>query len=205
MGRLRLTKRLHDDNSFSLSVGAGNTRFATVNVDVVYNKNLDIVADTFNLPFQNGVFNSVLFCDILEHLPKGKEKEALLEIRRVINGCLLLTTPNNIPIFTYLDPAYYQVGHRHYDIDYVKTLLIESGFELQSIFASGGMWHMIYLLFRYLIYFRLKRIFRTSSDFTPKKLILKVDEQYNYKTDGGYVIFAKATANTQSTDIHDNL
>lgn len=199
IGRLRLIQRLHDPDKFSLSVGAGDTKFATVNIDIKRDVKPDIVASVFHLPFRDGIFESALFCDVLEHIPPGTERDALVEIKRVLNGVLLLTTPNNIPLFTYLDPAYYQVGHRHYDIDHVKTLLKETGFESSKIFASGGIWHMVYLLFRYLVYFRLKRILRTPSDITPRGLIRKMDNEYNRSRGVGYTIFAQATTSIPNT------
>lgn len=53
-----------------------------------------ISASIFRLPFPNDSFDTVLFIFVIEHLPPGKDLEAMVELRRVVKdgGRVLVTT-----------------------------------------------------------------------------------------------------------------
>jgi len=106
---LSLESNTSSSSSLSLSVGSGRTRLADVNLDLDPNCNPDVVASATHLPFRNDVFDLVLFTDVIEHLPRGEERNALKEIVRVLrrHGKIVLSCPNNIPLFTFLDPAFW--------------------------------------------------------------------------------------------------
>ena len=90
-----------------------------------------VQASAVALPFAAGTFDTVVFSEVLEHLPAGTERRALEELRRVIapQGHLLLTTPHK-GWFAWLDPmdarrrmGFADAGHRHYTRDEIESLL----------------------------------------------------------------------------------
>lgn len=63
----------------------------------------DVVGDIRNLPFDNNSFDAVLACQILEHIPFSDFKKALLELRRVSRGTVVVSLPyshNYLEFFT---------------------------------------------------------------------------------------------------------
>ena len=113
--------------------------------------------DLFNIedrrfPYDDGSFEVVLFCEILEHLlmdPVG----VLTEIRRVLvdDGCLVLTTPN-VARFdnacrlvtgeNIYDPysgfGPYGRHNREYTMRELRALLAFVGFEVEEAFSGDG-------------------------------------------------------------------
>lgn len=65
------------------------------------------VGNATNLPFDNNYFDTVVSWEVIEHIPKGTEKEMLSEIRRVLKkgGAIYISTPNNSMFSNILDPA----------------------------------------------------------------------------------------------------
>jgi len=129
-GRLRVINKIsHAINSFikglTLSVGSKETRFASINLDIDAQVKPDVVGDARNLPFRSEVFGLIYFTDVIEHNPKEDEVRVLNEIHRVLKSCglLIFSTPNHRKLFTFLDPAYYLINHRHYTTEVIKKLL----------------------------------------------------------------------------------
>src|SRR5436309_13389156 len=93
-GRLQVIQKLKHDGSPSVSIGSSITRFSDVNVDVSRECFPDMVADAVHLPFVSGAISEVVFTDVIEHLPRGFEQNALTEIHRILSerGRLLLST-----------------------------------------------------------------------------------------------------------------
>jgi predicted SAM-dependent methyltransferase len=136
VGRLRIVKQLARWNhGLSLDIGCKNVRLGAVNVDLDPVVRPDLVADVLHLPFRNESFSLVYFADVIEHLPSGEENTALSEIFRVLrkNGTLILTTPNDMRIYSILDPARYIVKHRHYKMRLLEKIVENSGFTLLNI------------------------------------------------------------------------
>lgn len=52
-------------------------------------------ADGANLPFEDGTFDFVYSCDVLEHIPEEKRQSFLLEAARVAKRCAILCFPFN--------------------------------------------------------------------------------------------------------------
>ncbi len=54
-----------------------------------------VVASAVNLPFRQHAFELITMYEVIEHIPKGKEKNCLSECKRVLyeKGTLLLSTP----------------------------------------------------------------------------------------------------------------
>lgn len=174
-------------NDYSLSIGAGNTCFGTINIDKYKTQYIDIIASALYLPFRKNSFKTIIFTEVIEHIPKHTELRSLKEIKRVMKDKLIITTPHDVPLYTYLDPAKYQVSHRHYKLSFINKLMKDAEFTNYRIYCKGNTWALIYLLYRYIIYFRINRLFNPKIDVTPKWLIKKVND--SYKSIGNYTIY----------------
>ena len=194
-GRLRVIKELvSKSEGISLSIGCKETRFGDINVDIDPIAKPDVVTDALNLPFKDSIFDLIYFTDVIEHLPENTEIQALKEIYRVMKpeGYLILTTPNDKPIYTYLDPAKYVIGHRHYKIKDIQKM-IKTGFKVEKIFTAGGFWDLAGILWYYFVIYPLKKISGVNLPYNPKILLNKTDKEYNLrKKEGGYTIFVIA-------------
>ena len=187
-GRLRVIKELASKSEgISLSIGCNETRFGNINVDIDSDANPDVVTDALNLPFKDNIFNLVYFTDVIEHIPENTEIQALKEIYRVLKPeeYLILTTPNDRPIYTYLDPAKYVVGHRHYKIKDIKKMIESSSFKVDKIFTAGGFWDLAGILWYYFITYPLKKISGVNLPYNPKILLNKTDKEYNLRKKEG--------------------
>jgi len=195
-GRLRIIKEYTSKiKGFSLNIGCKETSFGDVNIDIDHNTCSDSIADVLNLPFKDNTFDLVLFTDVIEHIPENTELRALSEIYRVLKlgGRLILTTPNDRPIYTYLDPAKYIVGHRHYKTKEIIDMIENVGFRVEKVFTMGGFWEMIGVLWYCFITYPIKKIFNINLSYVPKSLMIKIDKEYNnYKHKDGYTIFIVA-------------
>lgn len=136
------------------------------------------------LPVANGVADFVVMFDTIEHVPQKSEALALKEANRILKkgGRLVLSTPNKNFWTTLLDPAWY-FGHRHYRVDYLKSILRKAGFEVEKLEIRGGIWFSIYLLWQYV----MKWVFRKPLAVN-KFLVTKDDEQFSEK-EGIHTIF----------------
>ena len=104
--------------------------------------------DVLNLDFPKDIFDRVVMFDVIEHVPKGKEKEAINQIKKVLKseGKLVISTPaRNFTKF--LDPAWY-FGHRHYTIDEVKDML-GADFVVEKAVIRGKFYDILGLLLFY--------------------------------------------------------
>jgi SAM-dependent methyltransferase len=98
-----------------------------------------VAGSIFNLPFCDGSFDAASLFDVIEHLPKGSEEDALREISRVLEpaGKLYFSTPHASPIHTPMDPVWC-IGHRHYRRVTIQRLLRSVGFTVDRMFVAGG-------------------------------------------------------------------
>jgi SAM-dependent methyltransferase len=192
-GRLKIIEKLGSKIKFSLNVGSKETTFGSINLDIKPSATTHVVGDARKLPFKSQIFELVYFTDVVEHLPKGEEIIALKEISRVLgkNGELVLSTPNNRLLFTFLDPAFWTISHRHYTHREIIRLLEKTGFEISIIFSSGCLWACIGNLWYCLIIYPLKRIFKRNFLVPPFIRTLE-DKEYDFQYKYGYTIFVKA-------------
>lgn len=191
--RLRIIKRMCSVPMFSLSVGSKETRMANINLDIDVKSSPDIVGTAAYLPFKDKAFERILFSDVIEHLPSSDEIPALREICRVlkVGGELILSTPNDVLLYTILDVARYIMTHRHYKKDYICYLLENCGFEIESGFTAGGYWDCLNNLWYCLIVYPLNRIFNLKLPFAPQPMLALADKQYEQPNGQGYTIFVK--------------
>jgi SAM-dependent methyltransferase len=150
-------------------VGAKETRLAAINIDVERYRGLDAICTVTHLPFKSSCFWSVLFADVIEHLPPKDEKFALGELARILqpNGRLLITTPNKRLLYKVLDPAWVLRGHRHYGRDDLVHPILDAGLTILKEGTFGLPSELLYLLIMYSTY-PVKMIIGKYPDFLPK-------------------------------------
>lgn len=124
-----------------------------------------IIGKAQRLPFAENTFETVIFSEVIEHLPKNTEKEALDEIHRVLQpkGSLVLTTPNKHLLSILFDPAYFLSGHRHYSLDELQKFIENSGFRILKKFIRGNIFQLIDSNLRLLSKHLLDRNFKTPT------------------------------------------
>lgn len=103
------------------------------------------------LPFPNSYFDTVVFFDVIEHLPRNTEGEALKEISRVIKpkGTLILSTGYKQLLSIILDPAYFLIDHRHYSEKELSNLLKDAEFKTKNVYLAGNIKGLLLSLFSY--------------------------------------------------------
>jgi ubiquinone/menaquinone biosynthesis C-methylase UbiE len=180
-GRLSVISELVRDSGLVLNLGGKSTGFGNVQVDIDSNCKPNIIASALCLPFKSNAFDQILFTDVIEHLPEGKENQALTEIWRVLKsrGILVLSTPNRRLIFMLMDVAWY-FGHRHYTITQLLSLLETSGFAIERAFTRG---YMIEAAGRLLF---TNRLTASLSDQWFRK---RISMEYSRDRDNGYTLF----------------
>jgi SAM-dependent methyltransferase len=122
-----------------------------------------VEGSVLSLPFIDESFDAVCFFDVIEHLPRGSEKQALSEIARILQrgGRLYFSTPHASPLHTPLDPVW-ALGHRHYRQRTIRQLLESTGFTIDRLFVAGGvvegLEHIRLLLYKHLAHRTQPRI-----------------------------------------------
>lgn len=116
------------------------------------------LGSALKIPFKDNTFDMVIFLEVLEHLPKGNERKAFMEIARVLkkNGNLVFSAPNRHPISCLLDQAWF-LGHRHYDLAFIKRILTENNFIIDNVFLYGGIWELLRMTSHYFFKWALGR------------------------------------------------
>jgi len=111
-----------------------------------------------SLPFLNNSFELITMFDTIEHLPKGTEQSALVEIARVLEpgGELVLSTPYDSLRARLLDPAWY-LGHRHYSEAGLHRLMARAGLEVRATSRGGAIWESLGMLVFYIWKWGLRR------------------------------------------------
>ncbi|NQU86612.1 MAG: methyltransferase domain-containing protein [Mariniphaga sp.] len=108
----------YSDDALLLVIGGGPIRHHKnmINLNIQLIKNVDIVADAYNLPYNDNCVDAIFIDAVLEHL--HNPMVAIMEMRRVLKkgGRILSMTP--FLQFYHADPNHYQnltlAGHEHY-------------------------------------------------------------------------------------------
>jgi ubiquinone/menaquinone biosynthesis C-methylase UbiE len=180
-----MTAKLARQSLFTLNLGSKATMFGDIRVDLSRDGTPDVVADALHLPFKPGIFQQVIFAEVLEHIPKMTEVRCLKEIARVMkdDGISVLSTPSsNHFLFTVLDPAFWLIKHRHYKPSDVNDFITRAGFSIEKSFFSGFVMTMLANFFynKWLLGL-LQRILEAASD-----------NEYSKCYSRGYTIFMLA-------------
>lgn len=147
-----------------LEIGVG-TRFVSryllthdiviITCDIDAEKHPDVVASVTKLPFSDNTFDTVIACEILEHLPYEESSAALQELHRVTSKWLVVSLPDATPAaviqfpipyikkikFLLNIPAFFppvhritkhghhwEIGKRNYPLARIKGDIAKSGF-----------------------------------------------------------------------------
>ncbi len=109
------------------------------------------VGDALKLNFKDKSFDAVTILDVIEHIPKGTESICLDEIWRVLKdkGYIIISTPHSHPLSTFLDPAFFIIGHRHYSEKNLRSLLNLAKFKIIKTKKTGGLVRIATTLIEY--------------------------------------------------------
>lgn len=179
---------------FAVSIGSSVTRLADVNLDIRRKVLPDIVADACHLPLRSEIADCVIFTDVVEHLPRGKEREAFSEIFRILRSGAraVISTPSATPLFKVLDPSWYISGHRHYSIPSLIEMIEESGLTCTLRFEAGFLASMLGVLWYSLVSYPAKRLLRASVPYSPRILRRHEEKEYRLVGKGRFTIFVIA-------------
>jgi SAM-dependent methyltransferase len=64
---------------------------ATLRKEGVYDEVRE--GSALDLPFEDHSFDTVIACEVMEHLPPGSGRSLVAELRRVASACVIVTTP----------------------------------------------------------------------------------------------------------------
>lgn len=134
--------------------------------------------NALDLKFKNKYFDTVTILDVIEHIPEGTEEKCLNEINRVLkpDGHLIVSTPHSHPLSTFLDPAFYLIGHRHYSEKKLRKLLNIAGFKILKVKKTGGLTRITTTLLEYFFKHILRKRYVMS-----KSLEKKIRDEYKSK------------------------
>ncbi|MDO8659044.1 MAG: class I SAM-dependent methyltransferase [Candidatus Parcubacteria bacterium] len=127
------------------------------------------------LPFKDNSFDTIIFLDVIEHIPAQTELTCLKEINRVLKpkGILILSTNYKHPVGVLFDPSFWAFGHRHYGKSELKNMLTQTGFHTKRIITSGRFWRIV----TFNTSMVAKHIFKIKLDY-PKWIKKKVLEDF---------------------------
>ena len=139
LDRWATIESLLEPRAFTLNVGSREMPYGDVKVDKDTSFRVSAFASVLALPFKPESFDQVIFADVIEHLPRNSETDALREIWRVLHfgGALILSTPHHFLPYTLLDVRWY-FGHRHYTKESLIRLVTDTGFSIRAFFLKGG-------------------------------------------------------------------
>ncbi len=149
-----------------------------------------VVGSASKMPLKDSSFDTVVAWEVIEHIPKNTEQGFFKEVYRLLkkNGTFYISTPHQATFSTYLDPAFWLIGHRHYSYRKLVQYGLENNFVVEKVTVTGGIWTAISLINMYVS----KWIFRRER-FFKNFFLAKEDEEY--RRHGFYNIFIKYRKN----------
>ncbi len=138
------------------------------------------------LPFEDGVFDTVVAWDVIEHIPKGTEARMMKEVSRVLkdHGILYLSTPNKALASRVTDPAWWLLGHRHYSSAELRRLAERHGFDTLESRVMGAWWEVVNIFNLAISNHLLRRPIMFQKSFEHN-----IDREY--RSDGFMTVFMK--------------
>ena len=101
--------RTNPKNALEIGKGSGVVSFVLQNqgidvttLDVDKRVSPDVVGDVRQLPFRDKSFDTVLCCQVLEHLPFSDFEQSLKELRRVARDYVVISLPEPFSTYFYL-------------------------------------------------------------------------------------------------------
>ncbi len=109
-----------------------------------------------------GTFDTIIFLDVIEHLPKGTETTVLRHLNRMLKagGVLILSTMAHHAL-NVIDPAWL-FGHRHYRVKELLGMVEGSGFKTMELLRIGNLYWDLDMLLFYFYKHILRRRYQTS-------------------------------------------
>ena len=147
-----------DENDDALSVARRNFPHFSFEQCQLMSGNEEFVAK------HQGTFDTVIFLDVIEHVPKGKEVVALQFFRKLLkpDGVLIVSTMRS-HFLNPIDPAW-MLGHRHYSKKNLESILSGAGFGVVENQEIGNLYWDLDMLYFYIC----KHIFRTPYNTSQK-------------------------------------
>jgi ubiquinone/menaquinone biosynthesis C-methylase UbiE len=119
----------------------------------IKNKQIDFEkGSATDIPLKNDSVDTVVSFEVIEHIPKNTEYKMFKEVNRVLKsgGAFYLSTPHRSVISTLLDPAWWLIGHRHYQRQELTKFANKTGFKVEKTTIRGGWYEVIWLLNLYI-------------------------------------------------------
>jgi ubiquinone/menaquinone biosynthesis C-methylase UbiE len=116
---------------YSIALISPQTRITTFDIDIELNP--DVVGDVRYLPFEDGSFDCILCCQVLEHLPYSEIDGVLREIYRVVRNSVILSIPQRRK-YIKVEFAATHLG--------TKRLIIKYPFNKKKISNSQHCWEL---------------------------------------------------------------
>lgn len=118
-----------------------------------------LVGSAIDIPVKDRSVDLVVSWEVIEHIPTGTESIFFTEVSRVLkkNGRFFLSTPYDCFLTTWLDPAWWVAGHRHYKIERLMALGMSAGFKVSDFTVKGNIWSNLGLLNMYISKWILRR------------------------------------------------
>jgi len=97
-------------------------------------------------------FDTVTMWEVIEHLPLNSEINMFSNVYKALSkgGSFYLSTPYHSFLSYTLDPAYWLIGHRHYNALQLIKVAIESGFVVEKVEVKGKIFEILATLNLYI-------------------------------------------------------
>lgn len=111
-----------------------------------------VVGSAMELPVDSQSVDLYVSTEVIEHIPKGQELRMMREVARVLKpgGRGLITTPAATHRSQLSDPAWWLLGHRHYQPDQLRQWAAAAGLRVTDASLRGGWSELVALYDLYL-------------------------------------------------------
>lgn len=146
-----------------------------------------VVGNALKIPFPANTFDTIVSWEVIEHIPKGTEEKMFQEICRVLKprGTFYLSTPFSHWLSKFLDPAWWLIGHRHYDLATIFKFAEKNGLSLHRYRLKGKLWELLTVINLYFSKWFLRRSIVASKFFARHR-----NREYR-RSDGYALLFVK--------------
>ena len=167
-------------------VEISESNLSTIKKYIKNKKFTPLVGHATEIPSGKNIYDTVVAWEVIEHIPNKSENQFFHEVNRVLKkgGSFYISTPYDVALSTYLDPAFWLIGHRHYSEKKLRQYGLKNKFTIEKVAVVGGIWTAISVINMYVSKwaFRRERFFK---EFFYKK------ENEEYEKEGFYNIFIK--------------
>jgi cyclopropane fatty-acyl-phospholipid synthase-like methyltransferase len=128
-----------------------------------------------------GYFDTVIFLDVIEHIPVGTEVKILQFLRDMLKpgGVLILSTMLDHK-YNFIDPAWF-FGHRHYPAMVIRKQIKKSGLKPVEVLKLGNLYWDLDLLLLYIYKHIFQKNYRTT-EWMYKKIYEGLEPPQKYAT-----------------------